>query len=341
LLATPLPWPWTPSLVEVTNRAAWDVLTTARLLGPTREAALESFVESHHEAQIREWRALAALERGQCDVAVALLAALRRDEDALALLDRPGCTVDPTIELQLARESGYPQRAQRAGHHVALSPLQRAMLRAEAGEPVPPPASLDWGSTTGALTCEHPCRELIAGQGERAYELVQSLQSARAEPLSACRGEALGFLAELGLQCGRFTPEEGVQALRLSPRGRVIEPLSRVEARLHVHRLLLESAGEHEAARAVEARQRRLLALLATPGAARAEELWTNMPTSVPRAEAFARLDPLRDFEDWGPYEPTRDDAPPPTPEELREQVEALVRAGLDEHERELLLRTD
>lgn len=333
LLATPLPWPWTPSLVEVTNRAAWDVLTTARLLGPTREAALESFVESHHDPRIREWHALASLERGQCDVAVALFAALRRDEDALALLDRPGCTIDPTIELQLVRESGYPQRAWRASARVAMSELQREMIRAEAGEDVRPPASRDWMSTASAITCEHPCREAIAGQGERAYELVQSLQSARAEPLSACRGEALLFLAELGLQCGRFTPEEGVEALRLAPRPRVIEPLSRVEARLHVHRLLLESASELEEARAVEARQRRILAILSTPGGVRAEALWALPPQPTRPACVGFECSPLYDPESLFDMEGTGASSPPAavyvdpeaTPEE---RVEALLRGA-------------
>jgi hypothetical protein len=194
---------------------------------------------------------------------------------------------------------------------------------------------------TGAITCERPCREAIAGQGDRAYELVQSLQPARAEPLSACRGEAIVFLAELGLACGRFTPERGVEALRLAPRARVMEPLSRVEARLHVHRLLLEGAAEHEAARAVEARQRRILALLSTPGGARAEDLWSSARAVAPTDPWARRHGPLDDLEDWGPYEHTDDDddAPRPTPEQLRAQVEELVRAGLDEHAAELLVR--
>jgi hypothetical protein len=339
LLATPLPWPWTPSLVQVTNRAAWDVLTTARLLGPTREAALESFVESRQEPQIREWRALAELERGHCDVAVALWMALRRDEEVLALLDRPGCSVQPAIELQVARESGDPQRARIAGARVAMSELHREVLRAEAGDTVPPPASLSWGSMGGAITCDRPCRVAIAGAGEDAYELVQRRQSARAEPLSACRGEALVFLAELGLTCGHFSAEQGVEALRLAPRPRVMEPLSRVEARLHVHRLLLEGAGEQGAARLVEARQRRILAVLSTPGGARAEDLWSSAAAAAPTDPWARRAGPLDDFEDWGPYERTADDAPTPTPEELRAQVEELVRAGIDEHAAELLVR--
>ena len=323
VLATPLPWPWAPSFVPVTDRAVWDVITTVRLLGPTREAALEHIVEGTPDAQVRAWRAVAQLERGHCDVAIALLHGMRRDEEAIALLDRPDCPLDPAIALQLLRESGEVLRAQAAAPRAALTDAQRAAIAAEAGAVIP--AGTARLGNTSALACDGNCVTAISGAGDRAFDLVMARQPARGEaPVPCGHRETVTILQELGLDCSGFSPERGLEALRVAPRPRVVEPLSRIEARLHVHRWILDHAGEHEAARAVEARQRRLLAVLSTPGGAHAEALLS--PIARVEVRGSGCMSPLHDPEEYEGPTPSPRFVSVPDGATAEERAEALLR---------------
>jgi hypothetical protein len=281
LLVTPLPWA-TPGLHRVSRdgasrRGAWEVLTAARLLGPTREATLRQIADSPLDPAQRRRFAVAQTELGNCGVAVVAFAALRQDEEALALLDAGECRVAPALRLQLFRESGFASRALGVSSELDLYERIRRALSDEAGGeqryaegPAEPP--LD-APRADDLVCDPGCLEAIRGAGEGALEIVEARMPGRRTGCQSSLG-AQDLLLELGLECGRFTPEEGATAVRRAPRPVTVLPLSHVEARLHVMRALLRAAGDEDGARVMEARQRRILATLATPQGARAEARW-------------------------------------------------------------------
>lgn len=293
LLASPLPWP-IPALLPVTSRPAWDLLTAARLLGPTRASTIARFSDSGLDPVARRWFAMANDEMGNCGPAVVAFAALRDDEAAIGVMDRHACDVEPALRVQLLRESGFAERALAASIGVPMPDRERRALDDEAGgethyrsAPAEAPRA---APRDDDLVCDPACLEAIRGAGERALEIVEARMPARAggaslEARVACSSsfDHQELLAELSLECGRFEPEDGVEAVRRAARPRVNEPLSRVEARLHVIRILLERGGDLEGARAVEARQRRILAILATPHGARAEARWLEpaAPTAL------------------------------------------------------------
>ena len=132
LAMTPLPWP-IPALMPLRRGPASDVLLTARLLGPTREATLRAMADSRVDPTERRWFAMARQELGDCATAILVFAAIRRDEEALALLDREDCAVEPLLRMQLLRESGLAARALEASQVLVLNDRQRRALADEAG----------------------------------------------------------------------------------------------------------------------------------------------------------------------------------------------------------------
>ncbi len=286
-LLTPIPWGQGRALIQIEHRAAWCVMTAAQLLGPTRSWVVASIGHSPNDGSQREWALLAARERGDCAEEAALLAAFRRDEEALAVIEGCRSALDPRLTRTLLREAGHPQRAI-AVVDANLTASESGAMQLEAGHVTHYYAEswLDAGSARppdGELACGARCLLAIRDLGETALESVDAMLPLRRGGLDCGSPEIGAILGELGLVCGRFSAADGVRALRLSPRSLDgLRPLSEIEARLHVARVLFEAGGETVAATQVRERQRRILAVLSTEGGRRAEVFLRYQPSARP-----------------------------------------------------------
>lgn len=285
-LVTPLPWGANRPLFETDNRLAWCVLTAVRLLAPTRAGVIGAMPDSGIDLAQREWALLAARERGDCAAQARILADSRRDEEALAVIEHcAGLTASP-LARTLFRETGQPQRAL-AVADASLTPRERSALQLEAGQVMQYYAEswLDAASARppdGELACGAACLLAIRGLGQNALESVDERLPLRRGGLDCGSPEIGTILGELGLVCGAFTAADGVRAVRLVPRSYTeLRPLSEVEARLHVVRVLLEAGGETTQAAQVRERQRRILGVLSTDGGRRGELFLRYQPPPV------------------------------------------------------------
>jgi hypothetical protein len=285
LVVSPLPWPYGRSLVTITAREPRLVMHAVRLLSPTREVALRELTVSPRSEIEVEWSYLASLELGDCEPVVRVAFFENHDELAIEHLQRPGCTVDPRTQLILLRESGHAVSANAFASRAGLSSRERSAIASEAGMAIETPPWGDEGRFEGAsgeIVCDLFCLEAIRGRGEQALDVAEARSAVRTQRTFDCtRSETRQLLWELGLHCGEFDAAEGLHAVRNHGRSSGIVPLSHVEARLHVMRVLLENGGDVTGASQVAARQRRILATLSTDGGRRAESQWTGsrLPT--------------------------------------------------------------
>ncbi|MBN8612340.1 MAG: hypothetical protein J0L92_17220 [Deltaproteobacteria bacterium] len=293
LLVSPLPWPNGRSLVTITAREPRLAMHGVRLLSPTREMALrELTVSPRSEVEVR-WSHLAGLELGDCEPVVLAAYAEHHDEVAIERLQRPGCAIDARTQLILLRDSGHAVSANAFASRAGLSARERSAIASEAGMVIETPPWGDEGRfdpASGEIVCELFCLEAIRGRGEQALDVVEARSAARMQRTFDCtRSETRQLLSELGLRCGEFDAAQGLHAVRHHGRSSTLEPLSHIEARLHVMRVLLENGGDLTGASQLAARQRRILATLSTDGGRSAENQWIG--SRLPLGE---ELEPFR-----------------------------------------------
>lgn len=287
LILTPLPWPGGRPLFEPQMPIARRIVRAVRVLGPTRGVSLAiEFPQTNVDRHEREWAAMAAAERGDCASAALVYWTLRRDEVALALIEQPGCGIAAEIHLQLLRETGRAAEAYALALTMPLTSRELAALAEEAGQRQSDTLTFRDGQrffplrTPNDVACDAACLDRIRGHDRDALEIVTTHAPARTS-LACGSPDVIDVLDQLGHECTTLGPEGALDAVRLAPRSRELVPLTRVEARLQVMRMLLVRGGDLEGARAIEERQRRLLAVLATDGGVRAEDVWMQDDTPI------------------------------------------------------------